>query len=43
MSSFLSSPNATWMMVTCVTSGFLREVAKNCALGGHYAASSGNF
>jgi len=40
---FLSSPAAIWMRVTCVTSGFLREVAANCALGGNYAANSGNF
>jgi hypothetical protein len=27
----------------CVISGFRREQAENCALLGHYAASSGNF
>jgi hypothetical protein len=27
----------------CVISGFLREVAENCALLGYYAVSSGNF
>ena len=27
----------------CVISGFRREVDKNCALPGYYAASSGNF
>ena len=27
----------------CVISGFLSEVAVNCDLLGHYAASSGNF
>jgi len=29
--------------ITCVISGFRREVAKNCALLGHYAVSGGNF
>jgi hypothetical protein len=29
------------MYLQCVISGFLREVDKNCALLGHYAASSG--
>ena len=27
----------------CVISGFRHEVAKNCAILGYYAASSGNF
>jgi len=30
-------------MGTCVTSGFRREMNENCALLGHYAASSNNF
>jgi len=29
--------------VLCVICGSLHEVAENCALLGHYAASSGNF
>jgi hypothetical protein len=30
-------------IITCVISGFRREVAENCALLGYYAGSSGNF
>ena len=29
--------------MACVSSGFHHEAAKNCALLGYYAASSGNF
>jgi hypothetical protein len=29
--------------MACMISGFHPEVAKNCALLGYYAASSGNF
>jgi len=31
------------VMGTCVTSSFRREMDKNCALLGHYAASSSKF
>jgi hypothetical protein len=30
-------------LLKCAISGFRREVAENCAVLGHYAASSGNF
>ena len=30
-------------LAVCVISGFLHEVAENCAVLGYYAASSGNF
>ena len=33
----------TTRTVLCETSGSRREVDENCALLGHYAASSGNF
>jgi len=32
----------TYLFVYCGISGFRREVEKNCALLGHYAASRGN-
>ena len=38
-----ASLGITFSRKNCVTSGFRREVDKNCALLGHYAASSGNF
>ena len=36
------TPQIYIALYSCLISGFRREVAENCALVGHYAASSGN-